>query len=173
MRESLKFFIRTIWEAMTSMGTSGLKAVPLQSRSGPEGSRKLWFPDFIATAQDGGKVVSLTQRPHLPHRKYTWYSFLLEAESNPRSIVRPEGLRYWKIPTTPSRIETECTLSILSLLTWWDPNMHRILWTHLYKRAWRWPVYRSKHVAYGIISSTNFNAQFYLFINNMFVTLLS
>jgi hypothetical protein len=39
------------------------KAVPLQAWSGPEGSRKLTFPDFIKTAQDGGKVVSLTHRP--------------------------------------------------------------------------------------------------------------
>jgi len=36
-------------------------AVPLQARSGPEGSWKLRFPDFMTTAQDGGKVVSLTQ----------------------------------------------------------------------------------------------------------------
>jgi len=28
--------------------------------------RKLSFPDFITTAQDGGKVVSLTHRPPLP-----------------------------------------------------------------------------------------------------------
>jgi hypothetical protein len=41
-------------------------AVPLQAWSGPEGSRKLKFPDFMITAQDGGKVVSLTHRPHLP-----------------------------------------------------------------------------------------------------------
>ena len=42
------------------------KAVPLQAWSGPEGSGKLMFPDFMTTAQDGGKVVSLTHRPHLP-----------------------------------------------------------------------------------------------------------
>ena len=36
------------------------KAVPLQAWSGPEGSRKLRFPDFMTTAQDGGKVVSLS-----------------------------------------------------------------------------------------------------------------
>jgi hypothetical protein len=41
------------------------KAVPLQAWSGPECSRKLRFPDFITTAQDGGKVVSLTHRPPL------------------------------------------------------------------------------------------------------------
>ena len=47
------------------------RPVPLQAWSGPEGSRKLRFPDFMTTAQDGGKVVSPT------------HSFLLEAESTP------------------------------------------------------------------------------------------
>jgi hypothetical protein len=42
------------------------KAVPLQAWSGPEGSRKLRFPDFLTKAQDGGKIDSLTHRPHLP-----------------------------------------------------------------------------------------------------------
>jgi hypothetical protein len=40
------------------------KAVPLQAWSGPEGSRKLRFPDFMTT-QDGGKV-SLAHQPPLP-----------------------------------------------------------------------------------------------------------
>jgi len=39
------------------------KAVPLQAWSGPEGSRKLRYPNFMTTAQDGGKFVSLTHRP--------------------------------------------------------------------------------------------------------------
>jgi hypothetical protein len=42
------------------------KAVRLQAWSGPEGSRKLRFPDFMTMTQDGGKVVSLTHRPPLP-----------------------------------------------------------------------------------------------------------
>ena len=42
------------------------KAVPLQAWSGPEGSRELRLPDFITTAQDGGKLVRLTHRPPLP-----------------------------------------------------------------------------------------------------------
>jgi len=42
------------------------KAVPLQAWTGPEGSGKLGLPDFVTTAQDGGKVVSLTHRPPLP-----------------------------------------------------------------------------------------------------------
>ena len=42
------------------------KSVPLQARSGPEGSRKLKVPDFMTTAQDSGKVVSLTHQAPLP-----------------------------------------------------------------------------------------------------------
>jgi hypothetical protein len=53
----IKFFIRTEVNTVT---------VPLQAWSGPEGSRKLRFPDFMTTAQDGGKVVSLTHRPPVP-----------------------------------------------------------------------------------------------------------
>ena len=45
------------------------KSVPLQSWSGPEGSRKLRFPDFVTVAQDGGKVVSLTHWPPYPQEK--------------------------------------------------------------------------------------------------------
>jgi len=32
------------------------KAVPLQAWTGPEGSRKLRFPDFVTTEQDGGRL---------------------------------------------------------------------------------------------------------------------
>jgi len=42
------------------------KAVPLEAWSGPEGSRKLRLPDYMKTAQDGGKVVSLTHWQPLP-----------------------------------------------------------------------------------------------------------
>jgi hypothetical protein len=47
---------------------SKCKAVPLQAWSGPEGSGKLRFTDFMTTAQDGCEVVSLTHRPPLPQR---------------------------------------------------------------------------------------------------------
>ena len=42
--------------------TPQYKVVPLQAWTGPDGSRKLRFPDFMTTAQDGDKVVSLTHR---------------------------------------------------------------------------------------------------------------
>ena len=53
-------------EILVTNNLSKGKAVPLQAWSGPEGSRKLRFTDFVKTAQDGGKVVSLTHRPPLP-----------------------------------------------------------------------------------------------------------
>jgi len=42
------------------------KVAPLQAWGGLEGSRKLRFPYFMTTAQDGGKVVSPRHRPPLP-----------------------------------------------------------------------------------------------------------
>ena len=60
------------------------KSVPLQAWCGPEFSRKLRLPDFMTTAQGGGKVVSLKQRLAFTPRKCSWYSFLLEAESTAR-----------------------------------------------------------------------------------------
>jgi len=43
-----------------------VKAVPLQAWTGPEGSRKLRLPDFVTTAQDGGRLSAFTHRPPLP-----------------------------------------------------------------------------------------------------------
>jgi hypothetical protein len=42
------------------------RAVPLQAWSGPDGSKKLRFLDYVTTSQDGDKVVILTHRPPLP-----------------------------------------------------------------------------------------------------------
>ena len=61
------------------------KSVPLQAWSGPEGSRKLRFPDFVTMAQGGGKVVSLTHRPHLPPGNPPGTHFCLR-------LSRPKGL---------------------------------------------------------------------------------
>ena len=53
-------------QPLTEMSKGKGKAVPLQACSGSEVSRKLRFPDFMTTAQDGGNVVNLTHRPPLP-----------------------------------------------------------------------------------------------------------
>jgi len=49
-----------------SVGILKGKAVPLQAWSGPEGPRKLMFPNYMTTAHVGGKIVSPTHRPPLP-----------------------------------------------------------------------------------------------------------
>jgi hypothetical protein len=60
-----------------------IKTVPLQAWSGPEGSRKLRFPDFLTTTQDGGRGCQPYAPAAFTPRIYTWYSFLLKAESTP------------------------------------------------------------------------------------------
>ena len=44
--------------ALDVEGTKG-KAVPLQAWSGPDDSRKLRLPDFVTTAQNGGRLSAL------------------------------------------------------------------------------------------------------------------
>jgi hypothetical protein len=69
--------------------------------TGPECSRRLRLPDF--------KTIGIWRwqgcQPYAPAaftpRKYSWYSFLLEAESTPGL----EGLCQWKIPMTPLGID--------------------------------------------------------------------
>ena len=43
-----------------------VKISPITGPRCPEGSRKLRFPHLVTTAQDSGKVVTLTHRPPLP-----------------------------------------------------------------------------------------------------------
>jgi hypothetical protein len=51
------------------------------------------IPHFLDNRlTDGSEVVSLMHRQRFTHREDYWYSFLLEAESNPRAIARLEGL---------------------------------------------------------------------------------
>ena len=54
------------------------------------------------STHEGGKVVSPTHQPPLPPRKYSWYSFLLEAESTPGPQCGQKDYANEKIPMTPS-----------------------------------------------------------------------
>jgi len=80
------------------------KAVPFQAWTGPEGSRKLRFPDFVTTAQDGGRLSALRTGRLYP-KKYSWYSFLLEAESTQGPQCDQKDFMSMKNPLTPAGIE--------------------------------------------------------------------
>ena len=80
------------------------KSVPLQAWSGPEGSRKLRFPDFMKTSQDVGRLSALRTGRLYP-RKCSWYSFLLEAESTPGPQCDRKDFMSMKNPLTPAGIE--------------------------------------------------------------------
>ena len=59
------FLLQTVLQHLYTNGKRKGKAVPLQARKGPEGSKR--FPDFMTTAQDdSGKVVIFKPRPPLP-----------------------------------------------------------------------------------------------------------
>jgi len=57
------------------------KGISLQAWTGPNCSRKMRLPDFKTITHECSKFVSPTHRAPLPPRKYSWYLFLLEAES--------------------------------------------------------------------------------------------
>jgi hypothetical protein len=58
------------------------KCILVRGRGGPYGCEKSRFPHFLDNwLTDGGVVVSLTRRPPLIPQEYSWYSFLIVAES--------------------------------------------------------------------------------------------
>jgi hypothetical protein len=60
---------------------------------------------YRQSAHEGGKVVSPTHRLPLPPRKYSWCSFLLQAESTPGPQCGRKDYVNEKMPMTPSGIE--------------------------------------------------------------------
>ena len=91
------------------------KAVPLQAWRDPEVSRKLRFPDFMTTAQDGCKFVSLTHRPPLPPGNTPGTHFC-------QRLSRPQGnsatRRIMSLKTSNDTIGNRtCDLSVCSVVT--------------------------------------------------------
>jgi hypothetical protein len=88
------------------------------------------------SAHEGGKIVSPTHRPPLTHRRYHWYSFLLEAESAPgpycdlKDYVNDKSqLSHWESNPRPSAFivlpncATACSRWVSSRHTGWAPEL--------------------------------------------------
>ena len=77
------------------------KSVPLQAWRGPEGSRKLRFPDFMTTAQDGGRLSALRTSQLYP-QEINLVLISVRGWVDPRIIVRSEGIYVNEISTDTS-----------------------------------------------------------------------
>ena len=58
-KKSVIMLYRLCTRVLYRLCTRVVKAIPLQARRGPAGSKKLRFPDFVTTSQDGGRLSAV------------------------------------------------------------------------------------------------------------------
>ena len=88
-----------------------VKSTPVQAWTGPHGCRRIRSQISRQTAHEGGKVVNPKNRPPLTSSNYSWYSFLVEFESNlellwGRKESGIEPATFWNVEQC---LSTNCT----------------------------------------------------------------
>jgi hypothetical protein len=81
------------------------KVVPLQTRCGPEGSRRFRLPDFHDIRHMKVVRSSASRTGRLYPQECSWYSFSLEAESTPGPWCGRKENMSLKNPVTPPGID--------------------------------------------------------------------
>ena len=72
-------------------------AIPLQAWTGPEGPKEDETTRISTEpAYEGGKVVSPKHRQPLPHQELSLLLISVRGWVNPRAVVRPEALGFYK-----------------------------------------------------------------------------
>jgi len=130
-------YAHLVWTVKWDWSKCKGKAIPIHAWTGPEGSRRMRLPDcktIVTWRLYGCKPYALAT---LTPRKYSWYSFLLEAESTPgpstaRRIMSMKnsngtiGNRTRNLPACTAVFQS--TVILRAPPAQWSPQKYSLCW---------------------------------------------